>query len=143
MDRSAFYLSIFLILRGELPPSKLGLDNDVDCDVTKINASEIRKDLDRVTRSLLSKALAQFYENYGFEAEERPDNLVTMVAFMAQLARIESEESLKGQLRFLNTHLLPTLKYAVEICPSLRQIYEILAEDAKTLKLILVRNVRR
>jgi len=133
MDRSAFYLSILLILRGELPPSKLGLDNDVDCDVTKINASEIRK----VTRSLLSKALAQFYENYGFEAEERPDNLVTMVAFMAQLARIESEESLKGQLRFLNTHLLPTLKYAVEICPSLRQIYEILAEDAKTLKLIL------
>ncbi len=141
MDRGAFYLLVFLVLRGEVPPRELGLE-ELGCDVSKILASEVRRDLDPVTRSLLPKAIAQFYENYGYEAAEAPDGLVTMVAFMAQLARNPAPDSLKAQLRFLNTHLLPTLKYAAELCPALQHLYELLLEDAKMIKSILI-HVRR
>ncbi|AFA40048.1 Uncharacterized protein conserved in archaea [Pyrobaculum oguniense TE7] len=141
MERASFYLALFLILRGDVEPRKLGL-GAINCDVSEIRASLLREDLDPVTRSLLPKAIAQFYENYGYEVAGEPDSLLAMTAFMAQLAKMPTEESLKAQLRFLNTHLLPTLRYALQKCPDLRPIYEILVEDAEVVKTTLVKDVR-
>nr|WP_262373911.1 molecular chaperone TorD family protein [Pyrobaculum arsenaticum] len=136
-------MALFLILRGDVEPRKLGLDvGAINCDVSEIGASLLREDLDPVTRSLLPKAIAQFYENYGYEVAGEPDSLLAMTAFMAQLAKTPTEESLKAQLRFLNTHLLPTLRYALQKCPDLRPIYEILVEDAEVVKTTLVKDVR-
>jgi len=129
-ERANLYLLLVLHLLGKLR-DLFTLDN---CDVKELKASKLRRDYDAVTRSLLPKALAEFYNNYGFEAREEPDHLVTMLAFMAQLARDESQESLKAQLRFLNSHLIPTAKYGVEVCPSLKALLEILEADAEEVK---------
>jgi len=129
-ERAGLYLSLVLNLLGKMR-NLFTLDN---CDVNELKASKLRKDYDAVTRSLLPRALAEFYNNYGFEAREEPDHLVTMLAFMAQLARDESQESLKAQLRFLNSHLIPTVKYGVEACPSLKALLEILEADAEEVK---------
>jgi len=129
-ERAGLYLSLVLNLLGKMR-NLFTLDN---CDVKELKASKLRKDYDAVTRSLLPRALAEFYNNYGFEAREEPDHLVTMLAFMVQLARDESQESLKAQLRFLNSHLIPTVKYGVEVCPSLKALLEILETDAEEVK---------
>jgi len=129
-ERAGLYLSLVLNMLGKMR-NLFTLDN---CDVKELKASKLRKDYDAVTRSLLPRALAEFYNNYGFEAREEPDHLVTMLAFMAQLARNESRESLKAQSRFLNSHLIPTVKYGVEVCPSLKALLEILEVDAEEVK---------
>jgi len=129
-ERAGLYLSLVLNLLGKMR-NLFTLDN---CDVKELRASKLRKDYDAVTRSLLPRALAEFYNNYGFETREEADHLVTMLAFMAQLARDESQESLKAQLRFLNSHLIPTVKYGVEVCPSLKTLLEILEADAEEVK---------
>ena len=105
MDRSSLYLMFVAKLLGESVGDEF-LDLS-GCDVSSLKASVLRKDYDEVTRSLLGKALDEFYKNYGFEAKGEPDHLITMLAFMAHLARDYSSESLKIQHRFLNVHPTP------------------------------------
>ncbi|MEM4620174.1 MAG: hypothetical protein QW607_08160, partial [Desulfurococcaceae archaeon] len=61
--------------------------------------------------------------------------LVAMLAFMAQLSRDKSLESIKAQVRFLNVHLIPLLRMAIElnVCPQLIKILDIINEDLKYL----------
>jgi hypothetical protein len=81
MDRSSLYLMFVAKLLGESVGEEF-LDLS-GCDVSSLKASVLRKDYDEVTRSLLGKALDEFYKNYGFEARGEPDHLITMLAFMA------------------------------------------------------------
>jgi hypothetical protein len=81
MDRSSLYLMFVAKLLGE-PVGEEFLDLS-GCDVSSLKASVLRKDYDEVTRSLLGKALDEFYKNYGFETRGEPDHLITMLAFMA------------------------------------------------------------
>ena len=67
MDRSSLYLMFVAKLLGE-PVGEEFLDLS-GCDVSSLKASVLRKDYDEVTRSLLGKALNEFYKNYGFEAK--------------------------------------------------------------------------
>lgn len=135
MDRSSLYLMFVAKLLGE-PVGDEFLDLS-GCDVSSLKASVLRKDYDEVTRSLLGKALDEFYKNYGFEAKGEPDHLITMLAFMAHLARDYSGESLKIQHRFLNVHLIPLVRYAESVCPGLRTMREILEEDLKVVATLL------
>jgi hypothetical protein len=60
-----------------------------------------------------------------------------MLAFMAHLARDYSGESLKIQHRSLNVHLIPLVRSAESVCPSLRTMREILEEDLKVMSTLL------
>lgn len=141
MDRASLYLAMVLaLLRVEegVAFSRAVGANLEGCDVGALKASLLRVDYDPVTRSLLPKAITEFYEEAGFEALEEPDSLVTMLAFMAQLAKNEDVESIKRQHRFLRVHLIPTLARAVEICEGLKQFLEIIIEDAESIKQELI-----
>ncbi len=139
VDRSLLYLGIALALLNVEEVFAREIDLDIsNCDVKSLRASELRVDYDPVTRSLLPKALAQFYEEAGFEALEEPDSLVAMFSFMAQLARRNEPDDLKIQHRFLKVHLIPTLKYAVEVCSGLEPLLEIVMEDVNYLRRILI-----
>ncbi len=141
-DRASLYLVMTLALLGAEEgvafARKVGADFS-DCDLKSLKASSVRMDYDPVTRSLLPKAISQFYQEAGFEALEEPDSLVTMFAFMAQLARQGGIDSLKIQHRFLRVHLIPTLAYAVEVCKGLKPFLQIVSEDADDLKQILTK----
>jgi len=135
VDRSALYLMFVARLLGE-PVGEEFLDLS-GCDVSSLKASVLRRDYDEVTRSLLGKALDEFYKNYGFEARGEPDHLITMLSFMAHLARDYSRDSLKIQHRFLNVHLLPLVRHAEEVCSGLRTLRVILEEDLKVVSALL------
>lgn len=138
VDRPSLYLAMALTLmgveEGAVFAREIGAYFD-NCDVKSLRASMLRRDYDPVTRSLLPRAIAQFYEESGFEASEEPDSLVAMFSFMAQLAR--EGVNLKIQHRFLRAHLIPTLRYAVEICNGLEPFLEIIVEDADYLSHML------
>ncbi len=141
MDRASLYLAMMLALlkiEEGIAFSRAVGANLEECDVEALKASLLRVDYDPVTRSLLPKAIAEFYEEAGFEALEYPDSLVTMLAFMAQLAKQDDMESLKKQHRFLRVHLIPTLAQAVEICEGLKQFLDIVIEDAEDIKRKLI-----
>ena len=140
LDRASLYLAMSLALLGVREGVEFSRELGADlegCDRRTLRASILRVDYDPVTRSLLPRAIAEFYENAGFEAVEEPDSLVTMLAFIAQLAKQDSIESLKIQHRFLRVHLIPTLTRAVEKCRGLEPFLEIIVEDADHLKQIL------
>ncbi|MEM4535297.1 MAG: hypothetical protein QW764_04585 [Desulfurococcaceae archaeon] len=140
LDRASLYLAMALALLGVREGIEFSRELDADlekCDKKILKASNLRVDYDPVTRSLLPRALSEFYEKNGFEALEEPDSLVTMLAFIAQLARQNNIESLKTQHRFLRVHLIPTLAHAVEKCQSLKPFLDIVLEDAEYLKQIL------
>lgn len=144
-DRASLYLAMTLALMDVeegLRFSKEVGANLEGCDKGSLRASLLRVDYDPVTRSLLPKVIAEFYENSGFESLGDSDSLVTMLAFIAQLARHESMESLKIQHRFLRVHLIPTLTRAVEKCQGLKPFLEIVKEDADHLKRILTNAFR-
>ncbi|MEM0491259.1 MAG: molecular chaperone TorD family protein [Acidilobaceae archaeon] len=136
--RSNVYLALSLFLLG-FPEAKnvsyeLGIDIS-ECKLEDLKASKLRLDYDAASRSLLPKAVSDFYERYGFKAQNDADSLVAMLAFMAQLSRDKSLESIKAQVRFLNVHLIPLLKMAIElnVCPQLIKILDIINEDLKYL----------
>ena len=129
-------LALLGVEKGVQFSKEVGADLE-GCDRRDLKASLLRVDYDPVTRSLLPRAIAELYENTGFEALEEPDSLVTMLAFIAQLAKQGDIESLKIQHRFLRTHLIPTLARAVEKCRGLEPFLEIIVEDADHLKQIL------
>ncbi|MFN3384758.1 MAG: hypothetical protein ACK401_07675 [Archaeoglobaceae archaeon] len=139
-DRASLYLAMTLALMGFEEgiefSRKIGADL-TGCNKRDLKASVLREDYDPVTRSLLPKAISEFYERAGFEALDEPDSLVTMLAFMAQMARQDCMESIKIQHRFLRTHLIPTLSHAVEKCQGLKPFLEIVKEDADYLKRLL------
>lgn len=142
VNRAYLYLGMTMALlntkEGALFLKEIGGSIE-ECNVKALKASLLRRDYDPVTRSLLSKAIASFYEQAGFEAIEDPDSLITMMAFMAQLAKQNNFDSLKVQHRFLRTHLIPTLSYAVEKCSGLKPLKDIVIEDAENLKQILIK----
>lgn len=142
VNRANLYLAMALALLNTeeaiVFSKELGMTLE-GCDRDTLKASILRVDKDPLTRELLPKTIAMFYERAGYEALQDPDDLSTMFAFMAQLARQENTEALKVQHRFLRTHLIPTLKYAVERCSGLRKLYEIVTEDAEYLKQLLTR----
>ena len=145
LDRASLYLAMARALLGVREGVEFSRELGADlegCDRRILKASILRVDYDPVTRSLLPRAIAEFYENTGFEAVEEPDSLVTMLTFIAQLARQDSIESLKIQHRFLRVHLIPTLAHAVEKCQGLKPFLDIVIEDADYLKQMLTTDSR-
>ncbi|MFN3804665.1 MAG: hypothetical protein ACK4SY_06390 [Pyrobaculum sp.] len=135
MDRALIYLALVAYFYDgsvrEVLREEVGVDMS-NCDLSALRASLLRKDYDGVTRSLLPRVLTEFYENCGYTPAGEPDSLVTMLAFMAQLA--VRPDTLKIQHRFLNVHLIPTVRFAVEICPGLKPLLEILEEDLEVVR---------
>lgn len=140
--RSQMYLALVLMFLKEpnaLRGGKdLGLDLS-DCDTNSLKASNLRVDLDPVTRGLIRGAIREFYDNYGYITMSDPDSLVTMLAFMAQLSKRRDREALLAQIRFLNVHLIPLIKKAIElgICPQLKEVLRLIEEDVEILKSML------
>jgi len=113
-------------------------------------ARDCRKDLDAVTRSLIPRVLETWYENTGYTVEgEEPDSLAAMMAYMHKLAEGEAEAILSGdrekayelrkiQLRFINTHIRPTiealLREETDIKETLECLRDLIASDAEYLK---------
>ncbi len=140
-DRASLYLAMTLALIGfeeGIEFSKKIGANLEECDKKALKASVLRLDYDPVTRSLLPRAISEFYERAGFEALDEPDSLITMLAFMAQMARQDCMESIKIQHRFLRTHLIPTLYYAMEKCQGLKPFLDVIREDANYLRRVLI-----
>ncbi|MEM1605279.1 MAG: molecular chaperone TorD family protein [Fervidicoccaceae archaeon] len=135
MERSHLYLMFAAKLLGE--PVEDDLIDLTGCDLSALKASFLRKDYDEVTRSFLSRAINEFYENYGYEAKWEPDHIATMLGFMAHLAKDYSKDSLKIQHRFLSVHVLPLLRYAEEVCPGLETLRIIIIEDLKVVERLL------
>lgn len=135
VERSHLYLLLAAKLLGE--PVEDDLIDLSGCDLSSLKASLLRKDYDTVTRDLLPRAISEFYENYGFEANWEPDHLATMFGFMAYLTKDYSMDSLKIQHRFLNVHVLPMLRYAEEVCPGLRTLRIIISEDLRVVERLL------
>ncbi|MEM0439239.1 MAG: hypothetical protein QXX84_05195 [Sulfolobales archaeon] len=128
LDRASLYLAMALALLGVREGVELSRELGADLRNVIGGSSKHRS---------LPRAIAEFYENTGFEAVEEPDSLVTMLTFIAQLARQDSIEPLKIQHRFLRVHLIPTLTHAVEKCQGLKPFLDIVVEDAGYLKQIL------
>jgi hypothetical protein len=91
--------------------------------------------------------LTAFYNVAGYSTEEPADSILTMTAFAARLAidaytaHIKNEEGaerLERLLhRFLNTHLIPTLKFfkppESEVAEAVERIAQLVAEDTRYL----------
>jgi hypothetical protein len=135
MDRSSLYLMFVARLLGESVGEEF-LDLS-GCDVSSLKASVLRKDYDEVTRSLLGKALDEFYKKLRLRGKGRAGPLNHNAGLHGPPRKDYSGESLKIQHRFLNVHLIPLVRYAESVCPGLRTMREILEEDLKVVSTLL------
>lgn len=145
--RKDFYKTIYLLfelLKNEDPNAVMIIEKlkEMGCnidpkeivdraygEISNIAGRYVRKDLDPAARRLYSIAINEFYSNAGYVHEsERPDHIITMLAFMIQLLNEEEVFALvenKGEVdrirriqhRFLKVHLIPLLENYDEETP--------------------------
>ncbi len=115
--------------------------------VRAFRAGRWRTDLNPVARANLPLHLTAFYDMAGYSTEGHADSILTMTAFAARLAidaytaqvkNEEGAEKLERLLhRFLNTHLIPTLKSfrppEKEVADAMERIAQLVTEDARHL----------
>jgi hypothetical protein len=115
--------------------------------VRGFRAGSFRTDLNFAALANLPHHLTAFYNVAGYSTEEPADSILTMTAFAARLAidayaaHIKNEkgaEKLERLLhRFLNTHLIPTLKFfkppEKEVADAMEQITQLVVEDTRYL----------
>jgi hypothetical protein len=115
--------------------------------VKGFRAGSFRTDLNSAARASLPHHLTAFYNMAGYSTDEPADSILTMTAFAARLAidaytahinNEEGAERLERLLhRFLNTHLIPTLKFfkppESEVADAMEQITKLVVEDTRYL----------
>jgi hypothetical protein len=164
-ERASLYVSIHAYLRwlaegAEEPPievleffESLGVRLPAEIPeavadyVRSFRAGVRRMDLSPAARSNLQNHLEAFYSAPGYVSTEPADSLLAMIAFAARLAidaytahikNEEGAEKLERLLhRFLNTHLIPTLKFfkppEKEVADAMEQITQLVVEDTRYL----------
>ncbi len=137
-QRASFYVSVYILLRSladceKVPEEVEEFLDAVGVEVPEPNAelarliqtlaaSNVRTDLPPSSRKQLPHHIKAFMTQAGYESSEPVDSILTMTAFAARLAidayikqltdDREAERIERLLIRFLNTHLLPTLKHA-------------------------------
>ncbi len=137
-QRANLYVSIYVMLRyissgEEVPVEVAEFLEAVGVEVPKsdyelvkyigtLTASAVRTDLPPASRNQLRQHVKAFMTQAGYEVPETADSLLTMAAFAARLAidayvkqltdEREADRLWRLLTRFLNTHLLPTLRLA-------------------------------
>jgi hypothetical protein len=164
-ERASFYTALHAYLswmadgNGEPPVEILNLFESLGIVLPRKASSEtaeyvkgfragsFRTDLNPTARASLPHHLSAFYNMAGYSTEEPADSILTMTAFAARLAidaytahikNEEGAEKLERLLhRFLNTHLIPTLKLFKpperEVADAMERIAQLVAEDARYL----------
>ncbi|MCS7137096.1 MAG: hypothetical protein NZ941_01855, partial [Candidatus Caldarchaeum sp.] len=157
-QRASLYVSTYVlfssIAEGKTPPQEVEAffeSMGVDLPQTgaqaseylrRLKASEVRLDLPATARANLHNHVKVFMAQAGYEAPEPADSATSMAAFAARLAVDAYLASLTGQTRggqaelklvkFLQTHLLPTLEKAEVSDENLRHILKTVAELLRT-----------
>ena len=162
--RQVFYtlLLTFITRRGEgLHPAFLraletyGISRGDAEVLAHITASRYRLDLDPVARSLMPRALEEFYANHGFKVNDvQPDSLQALIAFMARLASDEVRmlelgeanqvlQLRKTQLKTITTHIKPIVEHAARETGlrSLEALLEFLENDKDLLKSLITKQL--
>ncbi len=112
--------------------------------VRSFRAGVSRTDLSPAARANLQNHLEAFYSSAGYVSTEPADSLLAMTAFAARLAVDAYTASIKGDIsadklerqlhRFINTHLIPTLKHLKpteeELTHAIDELTRIVSEDA-------------
>ena len=164
-ERASFYTALHAYLswladgKGEPPVEILNLFESLGIALPRrvsdetaeyvrgFRASSFRTDLNLAARANLPHHLTAFYNMAGYSTDESADSILTMTAFAARLAidaytaHIKNEEGaerLERLLhRFLNTHLIPTLKSfkppESEVAEAVERIAQLVAEDTRYL----------
>ena len=135
-----FYESLGVQLPTEVP-------DDVAEYVRHFRAGSCRTDLNPAARSNLQNHLTAFYNSAGYVSTEPADSLLAITAFAARLAIDAYTAQMSGAWnvkdlerrlhRFVNTHLLPTLRVVrpprEEFCRAIDGLTRLLSEDVRTL----------
>jgi hypothetical protein len=161
-ERASFYTALHAYLswladgNGEPPVEILNLFESLGIVLPRKASSEtaeyvrgfragyFRTDLNPAARANLPHHLSAFYNMARYSTEEPADSILTMMAFAARLAidaytahikNEEGAEKLERFLhRFLNAHLIPTLKFfkppGKEVAEAVERIAQLVVEDA-------------
>ncbi len=137
-------LNFFESLGVELPREA---PEEVSDYLRRFRASTHRTDLSPIVRTNLENYLKAFYSSAGYSSSEPADSLLTMTAFAARLAidaydaHVRGDEETDGLERrlhrFVNTHLLPSLRAVrppgEEFARAVEELTRLVGEDARTL----------